>query len=505
MTFSDHDLPWLGVADLRLAMASGHLTATALISQLLQRIEAIDRSGPALRSFIEVNPEIAQLAARQEQGAASGPLHGVPVVIKENIDTADAMLTTAGSLALLANRPLRDAPLVSRLRRSGALLLGKANLSEWANFRSPHSTSGWSARGGLTLNPHALDRSAGGSSSGSAVAVAAGLAPLAVGTETDGSILCPAALCGVVGIKPTVGLVSRTGVIPIAESQDTPGPIARTVFDAAALLSVLAGTDPDDPATAQADAHARDYTQACVDSGLVGVRIGVARKAFFGHHGGVDAVAERAIERLAATGATIVDPVDIPTVTDPALTEDELTVLLFEVKAGLDAYLATRPPGTPRTLAEVVEFNRTHADVEMPYFGQEWFEQALETGPLSDPAYRSSREANRTRARDEGIDAALRNHDVDCLVMPTYSPAWKIDLVNGDAHVPGCAQTAAVAGYPAVTLPVGFVAGLPVGLCVMGTAWSEELLIRVAYVLEQRLGLVADGALKPTLRAPHIG
>lgn len=504
-TTSDDELPWLGVAELRRALAEGGLSAAALTTALLQRIDEIDQSGPTIRSIIEVNPEAERLAGRLDEPGATGPLHGIPVVIKDNIDTADAMRTTAGSWALSTNRPLQDAPLVTRMRRVGALILGKANLSEWANFRSPHSSSGWSARGGLTLNPHALDRSAGGSSSGSAAAVAAGLAPLAVGTETDGSILCPAALCGVVGIKPTVGLVSRSGVIPIADSQDTPGPIARTVHDAAALLTVLAGTDPTDPATADADSHARDYTRACVDTGLNGVRIGIARTAFFGHHGGVDALAEAAIGRLSAAGAAIVDKANITTATDLAMNEDEITVLLYEVKAGLDAYLATRPEGTPRTLAEVVEYNRAHADVEMPYFGQEWFEQALEKGPLSDPVYQTAREANRTRAREQGIDSTLRIHQVDCLVMPTYGPAWKIDLVNGDAHTPGCAQPAAVAGYPAITVPMGFVEGLPVGLCVMGTAWSEELLVRVAYVLEQRLGLLGSGALRPTYRAPLIG
>jgi amidase len=505
MASDDEELAWLGVHDLKLALAEGRLTTTALTAALLRRIEAIDQSGPTIRSIIEMNPEVERLAAEIDAQPNAGPLRGIPVVVKDNIDSADAMHTTAGSWALVANRPVSDAPLVTRLRDAGALILGKANLSEWANFRSTHSSSGWSARGGLTLNPHAVDRSAGGSSSGSAAAVAAGLAPLAVGTETDGSILCPAALCGVVGIKPTVGLISRTGVIPIAESQDTPGPIARTVYDAAALLTALAGTDPADPATIHADGHARDYTQGCVDNGLGGLRIGIARKAFFGHHPGVDLLAESAISRLSAAGATVVDGADITTATDLALGEDEITVLLHEVKAGLDSYLATRPSGTPRTLAEVVEFNRAHTDIEMPHFGQEWFELALEKGPLTDPAYLAARDANRTRAREQGIDAALTRHEVDCLVMPTYGPAWKIDLVNGDAHTPGCAQPAAVAGYPAITVPMGFVEGLPVGLCVMGTAWSEVLLIRVAYVLERRLGLVASGALRPAYRGPLIG
>jgi amidase len=410
-------------------------------------------------------------------------------LVKDNIDTADAMLTTAGSLALTANRPRADAPLVSRLRAAGLVLLGKTNLSEWANIRSPHSSSGWSARGGQTLNPWDSTRSPGGSSSGSGAAVAAGMAPLAVGTETDGSIVCPASLNGVVGVKPTVGLLPGAGIVPIAHSQDTAGPMARTVREAAALLEVLSGRV--------------GYLDACSDeasaAGLSGLSIGVAR-ASFGTHPATDALAERALSLLSSAGARLADPADLPTFPAYDAGDDELTVLLHELRHDLSAYLANRPEGTPRDLAELVAFNQEHADTELAWFGQEFFEQALQLGDLDDPRYREALGRGQRRARTEGIDAAITEHSLDAFVAPAYPPAWKIDLVNGDQMSGGQVTTLpAIAGYPLLSVPMGLVHGLPVGLAVFGPAGSEAALLRVAHVLEQRLGLVRDGALVPPL------
>jgi amidase len=518
------------------------------VAALLRRIEEIDRSGPLLRSVIRTNDdaptEAAALDAEAAAGRRRGPLHGVPVLVKDNIDTAGPMGTTAGSLALAGDSPAADAPLVRRLRDAGMVVLGKANLSEWANFRSSGSSSGWSAVGGLCVNPHALDRSAGGSSSGSGAAVAAGLAPMAVGTETDGSILCPAALCGVVGIKPTVGLVDGTGIVPISHSQDTAGPIARTVRDAAALLSVLAsagstgaragasgGSSPGGRAGGRAgggrvgsrDGLAADppvpgrrayddYQAYCLADGLRGARIGVPRHGLWGYSAGADDLAEEAVRLLAARGATIVDPADLPSLDELATSDAEMTVLATEFKVGIEAYLATRgshSPNTrdadgqrtPRALADLVAFNDAHADVELAHFGQDRFEDALRTNGLDDPAYREALETCRRLGRAEGIDAALRTHDLDALVAPTYPPAWKIDLVNGDRVVGSCTQIPAVAGYPVITVPCGASAGLPVGLAFLGTAWSEPTLIRLAYAFEQALDL----SLTPTFRPPQAG
>jgi amidase len=513
-------------------------TATAVdqVAALLQRIEEIDRSGPLLRSVIRTNDDAPiEAAARDAEAAAGqprGPLHGVSVLVKDNIDTAGAMGTTAGSLALAGDSPAADAPLVRRLRDAGMVVLGKANLSEWANFRSSGSSSGWSAVGGLCVNPHALDRSAGGSSSGSGAAVAAGLAPMAVGTETDGSILCPAALCGVVGIKPTVGLVDGTGIVPISHSQDTAGPIARTVRDAAALLSILASagsaggragaragdgqvgsraglaTDPPVPGRRAYD----DFQAYCLADGLRGARIGVPRHGLWGYSTEADDLAEEAVRLLAARGATIVDPADLPSLDELATSDAEMTVLATEFKVGIGAYLATRgnhspdsrgPDGqrVPRTLDDLVAFNDAHADVELVHFGQDRFEDALRTNGLDDPAYRGALETCRRLGRAEGIDAAVRTHDLDALVAPTYPPAWKIDLVNGDRVVGSCTQMPAVAGYPVITVPCGASAGLPVGLAFLGTAWSEPTLIRLAYAFEQALGLSPT----PTFRPPQTG
>ncbi len=495
----------MDAAGLRDRYAAGAASAAEHVTTLLRRIEEVDRSGPTLRSVLAVDPHAADRAAERDaeraRGQVRGPLHGVPVLVKDNIDTADtadtaatsdtaggALPTTAGSLTLAGVPTPSDAPLVSALRAAGAVVIGKANLSEWANFRSGSSTSGWSAVGGLCVNPHALDRSAGGSSSGSAAAVAAGLAPLAVGTETDGSIVCPAALCGVVGIKPTVGLISRTGVVPISHSQDTPGPIATTVADAALLLGVLAGSDPEDAATMRSGRVAySDYTRFCRPDGLAGARIGLPRAGLWGYSTAADALAEEAVRLLAAQGATVVDHADLPSIDEIRESDAEFTVLSTEFKADLESYLATRRPDGPRTLAELVAFNNDHADRELTHFGQDRFESALATRGICDPVYVEALRTCRRLGRTHGIDAALGAGRLDALVMPTYPPAWKIDLVNGDQLAGACSTPAAIAGYPVVTVPCGAADGLPVGLAFVGTAWSEPTLIRLAYAFEQAL------------------
>ncbi|HEV2404037.1 MAG TPA: amidase [Ktedonobacterales bacterium] len=486
------ELEEMTIARMRAAMESGELTARRLSEMYLERIQALDAGGPTLRSVIETNPDALAIAEALDReraaGSTRGPLHGIPVLLKDNIDTADALHTTAGSLALLDSRPERDAFVAERLRAAGAVLLGKANMSEWANFRSTHSSSGWSARGGQALNPYSLDRSTSGSSSGSASAVAANLAAASLGTETDGSILSPANVNGVVGIKPTVGLTSRAGVVPIAHSQDTVGPFGRTVADAAALLSAIAGPDPRDPATkAGAGRGHPDYTRFLDADALRGARLGIPREVFFGYSDKTDAVIEGAIETLRAAGAVIVDPANIPTAKQMSASESELTVLLFEIKADMAAYLATRVGANPpRTLADLIAFNEAHAGEEMPFFGQEHFIRAHEKGGLDDPEYLAALAENQRLARAEGIDAALVAHQLDALVMPTGSPAWKIDHVNGDHHGGGASsQPAALAGYPAINVPAGEVHGLPVGLTFMGTAFSEPKLIALAYAFEQ--------------------
>src|SRR5262245_8597916 len=470
-------------------MGQGALTARALTEACLARIAAIDREGPALRHVIETNPDALSIAAQLDEERASrgarGPLHGIPVLLKDNVDTADHMTTTAGSLAMAGSIPERDAFLADRLRKAGAVLLGKANMSEWANIRSTRSSSGWSARGGQCRNPYALDRNPCGSSSGSAAAVAANLAPLAIGTETDGSIVCPSSANGIVGIKPTLGLVSRAGVIPIAHSQDTAGPMARTVRDAAILLSFLTGGDPRDAATAASAGHTHaDYASFCAEGGLRGARIGVARK-FFGRDARVDAILEEALKVMKAAGAVLVDPVDLSPGSEYESTE--LDVLLFELKADLNAYLAATPRAPVRTLADVIKFNDQNRDVEMPFFGQELFLQAQEKGGLDTPADKEALAKNQRLSRAEGIDAALKKHNVEALVAPTGGPAWLTDHVNGD-HFTGVSSSTppAVAGYPAITVPAGFIFGLPIGLTFMGGAWSEPTLIKLAYAYEQQ-------------------
>jgi amidase len=451
----------------------------------IARIAAIDSSGPSLHSVLEVNPDAITLATGLDSSRSErGPLFGVPVLLKDNIDTADRMSTTAGSLALLGSKPARDAFIVRRLRASGAVILGKTNLSEWANFRSTRSSSGWSGRGGQTKNPYALDRNPCGSSSGSGAAIAAGLALVAVGSETDGSIVCPSSANGLVGIKPTIGLVSRSGIIPISASQDTAGPMARTVADAAALLTVLAGYDPDDPATLPLrERPPPDYTGFLDANSLQGVRIGVMRH-FAGFHEKVDAAFEQALTTLRARGAVLVDPADIATA--EKLDADEQIILQYEFKDGINRYLSTRQGTSPRTLAELITYDGDHAAQEMPYFGQEIFIKSNARGPLTDRVYLEARDRAKRLAGPEGIDAALAKDHLDALIAPTLGPAWTTDLVNGDHFLGGDVSTApAVAGYPHVTVPMGALDGLPVGLSFVGTAWSEGRLISYAYAFEQ--------------------
>jgi amidase len=475
------------VGDLQKRMASGELSARRLTEACLSRIAALDRQGPELRSVIETNPEALSLAealdAEREARGPRGPLHGIPVLVKDNVDTADRMATTAGSLVLEGGAPPRDAHVAARLREAGAVVVGKANLSEWANFRSSRSVSGWSARGGQCRNPYALDRNPCGSSSGSGVAVSASLVPLAVGTETDGSIVCPATNCGIVGIKPTVGLVSRAGIIPISHTQDTAGPMARTVADAAALLTALAGVDPRDPATAASKGRAADYSAALDADGLRGARIGVARN-LAGFHPDTDRLFDEALAEMKRRGAEIVDPTDVPNVKE--LGDPEFEVLLFEFKAGVEAYFAARgPKATVKTLADAIAFNERNHEREMPFFGQELFLKAQEKGPLTTPAYLEALEKCRRLSRREGLDAVLDRHRLDALVAPTGAPAWVIDPVSGDHYVGGNSTPAAVAGYPSLSVPMGFVFGLPVGLSFIGRAWSESALVRLAFAFEQ--------------------
>jgi amidase len=475
------------IADLASAQAEGRLTARALTEAYLARIEAVDRSGPRLNSVIELNPDALAIAeALDAERAASGPrgpLHGIPVLIKDNIDTADRMRTSAGSLALQESIAPRDAYLVERLRAAGAVILGKTNLSEWANFRSTRSTSGWSGRGGQTRNPYALDRNPCGSSSGSGAAAAANLCVAAVGTETDGSIICPSNACGLVGIKPTVGLVSRAGIIPISATQDTAGPMARTVADAAALLGALTGVDPRDPATAASQVQA-DYTSFLDRDALKGARLGVVR-TMFGDNPHVIREVEAALAEMRRLGAELVDPVEMPT--QGKFNEDEYTVLLYEFKAGLNAYLAALGPDVPvKTLADLIAFNEQNHERAMPFFGQEILVLAEAKGPLSSGEYLEALQRSRRLSTVEGIDAAMDLHRLDALVAPSGGPAFPIDLVNGDHYTgTGSSTFAAVSGYPHVTVPAGQVFGLPVGMSFFGRAWSESRLIALAYAFEQ--------------------
>ena len=474
------------VADLQGALTSGRLTAVKLTELYLARIAAYDRRGPKINSIIELNPEALVVAAASDAarraGNVVGPLHGIPVLIKDNIATADKMSTSAGSLALANVPATRDAFLVAQLRKAGAIILGKTNLSEWANIRSSHSTSGWSSRGGLTKNPYALDRNTSGSSSGSAAAVTASFAALAVGTETDGSITSPASLHGLVGVKPTLGLISRNGVVPIAHSQDTAGPMTRTVADAAVLLNALVGDDARDAVTKGVAAKTPDFVKALNAAGLRNTRLGVVRN-FIGGHDGVTALFDAARKVLVAQGATLVE-CDIPN-TDK-YSDTELEVLLYELKADLNAYLAEfAPTASVKTLADIIAYNQTNRARVMPYFGQELFIQAQAKAGLDSKAYLDALATNHRYARQEGIDKVLREANVTALIAPTSGPAWLTDLVNGDSFGMSFTTPAAVAGYPHVTVPMGAVAGLPVGLSFVGTAFTDATMLRYAYAYEQ--------------------
>ncbi|HEY6931132.1 MAG TPA: amidase [Thermoanaerobaculia bacterium] len=483
------ELDELTIADLQKRMESGQDSARSITEKYFGRIEALDRRGPALRSVLEINPDALAIAekldAERKAGKVRGPLHGIPILLKDNIGTADRMTTTAGSLALQGSVPSSDAFLAARLRAAGAVLLGKTNLSEWANFRSTHSSSGWSGRGGQCRNPYALDRNPSGSSSGSGAAAASNLCAVAVGTETDGSIVSPSNNCGLVGIKPTLGLVSRNGVIPIAHSQDTAGPMTRTVADAAALLTALAGQDSADSATlASAGKSAPDYTKFLDPKGLAGARLGITRKGHFGQSPAADRIVEAAIEEMKRLGAVIVDPADIETA--GGFERNEFEVLLYEFKADLNSYLAALPPSSrPRTLKDLIDFNERNRDREMPFFGQEIFVMAEKKGPLTEKAYKKALEAGLRLARKNGIDKTMDKNKLDALVAPTSGPPTLIDLVNGDYGVNGSSTIPAVAGYPHITVPAGFDHGLPVGISFFGRAWSEPTLIKIAYAFEQ--------------------
>lgn len=473
------------IAELQAAMTRGGLTSRNLVDMYLDRIRELDQSGPELFSVLEVNPDARRIARRldreRKNGNVRGPLHGIPILLKDNIDTGDRMETTAGSLALSGDPAPRDSTVAARLRAAGAVILGKANLSEWANFRGFNSSSGWSGKGGQTKNPYVLDRNPCGSSSGSAVAVAANLVSAALATETDGSIVCPAHINGIVGIKPTVGLTSRAGVIPISHTQDTVGPHARTVADAAAVLGALVGVDPRDPATARSAGNFHtDYTQFLDPDGLRGARIGVPRQGgFWGYSRHTDAIAEEAIEAMRDAGAIIVDEAEIPTIDQLAVDDAEIIVLIYEFKRDLNAYLATRTGVPANTLAEVIEFNREHAERELKWFGQEFLELA-ELEIFSEEDYLAALERGPRLAGLEGIDAVLRTENLDALFAPTGSPAWTTDPVNGDHFLGASSGPAAMAGYPIINVPAGFAFGLPVGVSFMGTAWSEPTLIKIA-------------------------
>jgi amidase len=486
----DFELDEITIADLQKAFQSGQHSSRSVTEKYLSRIQKIDKAGPMLNSVIELNPDALHIADALDQERKSkgprGPLHGIPVLIKDNIDTADRMNTTAGSLALLGSRPANDAFVAAQLRKAGAVILGKTNLSEWANIRSSHSTSGWSGRGGLTHNPYALDRNPCGSSSGTGAAVSANLCVAGVGTETDGSVVCPSSANGLAGLKPTVGLVSRSGIVPISHSQDTAGPMARTVRDVAILLGAMAGADPQDSATDVSTNHSQgklfpDYTKFLDPAGLKGARLGVVRK-YFGFNDAVDQLMETLIGEMKRAGAEIVDPADIPTI--GKFDESELTVFLYELKADLAAYLARRGSSV-KTLKDVIEFNERNRDREMPYFGQDIFLKSEQKGPLTSKEYLDALALNRQLSRAEGIDFIMDKFNLDALVAPTAGPAWLTDLINGDHAAGGSSSAAAVAAYPNINVTAGYLWGLPVGISFFGRGWSEPTLLKIAYSFEQ--------------------
>ena len=496
------ELDEISVAQLHDGMASGKFTARSIAEKYISRIAAVDQAGPRVNSVIETNPDALEIAEaldreRKDKGPR-GPLHGIPVLVKDNIATADRMQTTAGSLALLGSKPPADSFVARKLREAGAVILGKTNLSEWANIRSNHSISGWSGRGGQTRNPYALDRNPCGSSSGTGAGISANFAAIGIGTETDGSIVCPSSSNGLVGIKPTVGLVSRSGIIPISHSQDTAGPMCRTVRDAAILLGALTGVDPSDKATAAgAGKSFQDYTPFLRADGLRGARIGVLRKTF-GFNPAVDKLMESALQAMKDHGATLVDPLEIETF--GKFGDSEFLGFMYELKADLNAYLAWLGPSTPvKTLKEIIAFNEQNAAKEMPYFAQENFLKAEEKGPLTTPEYLEAMRKNHDLARKNGLDAAMDKNQLDAVVAPTGGPAWLIDVANGDTFSGGSSDFAAVAGYPNINVTAGYVFGLPVGISFFGRAWSEPVLLKLAYSFEQ-----ATNFRKPPRFLPHI-
>ena len=497
------ELDEITIPELQDGMKSGRFTVRSLAEQYLARIDEIDQHGPAVNAIIELNPDALSIADALDQERKAmgprGPLHGIPILIKDNIDTADRMMTTAGSLALLGSKPPKDSFVAQRLRAAGAVILGKTNLSEWANTRSSHSTSGWSGRGGLTKNPYALNRNACGSSSGTGAGISANLAACGIGTETDGSIVCPSSANGLAGIKPTVGLVSRAGIIPISHSQDGAGPMCRTVRDAVILLSALTGVDPEDSATAASAGKTQpDYTQFCDPNGLKGARIGVARK-YFGFSDAVDKLMEQALDVIKKQGATLVDPADLET--HGKFDDTEATVLLYELKADLHAYLARLGPSAPvRTLKDIMDFNDRNREKEMRYFGQDLFLKAQSKGALSDKEYLDALAKNHQLAGKEGIDAVMDKNHLDAIVAPTGGPAWLTDLVTGDHFSGGSSNAAAVAGYPNINVTAGFISGLPVGISLFGRAWSEPTLIKLAYSFEQATKARQAPRFLPTIR-----
>ncbi len=484
---ADFELDEITIDGLQKAFESGRYTSRAVTEKYLTRIQQIDKAGPMLNSVIEVNPEALQIADSLDQERKSkaprGPLHGVPVLIKDNIDTGDRMNTTAGSLALLGSPASRDAFVAAQLRNAGAVILGKTNLSEWANIRSSHATSGWSGRGGLTRNPYALDRNPCGSSSGTGAGISANLAVVGIGTETDGSVVCPASANGLAGLKPTVGLVSRGGIIPISHSQDTAGPMGRTVRDIAILLGVMAGADPEDSVTAHSRGKgAADYTKFLDPSGLKGARLGISRK-YFGFSDAVDKLMDSAIAAMKQAGAEIVDPADIPSF--GKFDDSEMVGFLYELKAGLAAYFKRRGNTSVKSLKDVIAFNEQNREHEMPYFGQDIFIKSEQKGGLDSKEYVDAVALNQRMSRAEGIDAVMDKFKLDALVAPTGGPAWVTDLINGDHSAGGSSSAAAVAGYPNINVTAGHLWGLPVGISFFGRAWSEPTLLKIAYAFEQ--------------------
>ena len=487
-TAKDFELEELTISELQAGMQSGKYTARQLVKKYLDRIDDIDKDGPKLNSVIEVNPDAMTIAdaldrERKEKGAR-GPLHGIPILIKDNIDTADRMMTTAGSLALVGSRPAQDSFVAKKLREAGAVILGKTNLSEWANFRSSHSSSGWSGRGGQTKNAYIQDRNPCGSSSGSGSAAAANLCAAAIGSETDGSVVCPSSANSLVGIKPTVGLIGRSGIIPISHSQDTAGPMARTVSDAAILLGALTGIDANDAMTKpSAGKSFADYTQFLNKDGLRGARLGIARK-YFGFNDLVDKLMNDRIEELKKLGAVIVEPAEIPT--SGQFDNSELEVLLYEFKADLNSYLGRLGPSTQvHSLKDVIEFNEKNRDRELTYFGQDLLIKSQAKGPLTEKKYLQALQKNRLLSRTQGIDLVMRKNRLDAMIAPTGGPAWPTDWINGDHFTGGYSSASAVAGYPHITVPAGYVFGLPVGISFFCGAWSEPKLIKYAYAFEQ--------------------